>query len=203
LEILGKSLFKLTILGHRSKILAKYVFEQFSKKYLDAMKRYKEEGVFLLPTEEVVEPVQMNFNQIYLQECLLMTLWAVLNQLGARTDKEIDLIAMLEIFPVKIESADPLALELSLNINAALKDSGLFPKISCPLLNAENFPAGRLKEFYGRNFSESPISLLMKEEAQATNLFTTNYNPKQNMFLAERWSGQKTYDPAVYIKFCL
>lgn len=48
------------------------------------MKKYKEEGVFLLPTEEKVTPLNMNFKQIYLQECLLMSLWSITKQMGDR-----------------------------------------------------------------------------------------------------------------------
>lgn len=42
LETLAKSLFQLTVLGHSSKVLGKYVFNQFDRKYQDEMKRYKE-----------------------------------------------------------------------------------------------------------------------------------------------------------------
>ena len=72
----------------------------------------------------------MNFNQIYLQECLLMLLWSVVKQLGKRLETDIDLMKMFELFPVKVESGDPLALELALNINVAVKNIGLFPTIS-------------------------------------------------------------------------
>ena len=34
---------------------------------------------------------------------------------------------MFEIYPVKIESADPLALELSININQYVKKLSYFP----------------------------------------------------------------------------
>ena len=52
----------------------------------------------------------MNFNQIYLQECLLMLLWSVVKQMGKRLETDIDLMKMFELFPVKVESGDPLAL---------------------------------------------------------------------------------------------
>ncbi len=42
LETLGKSLFKLTLLNHRSKVLAKYIFKEFESRYHSEMKMYKE-----------------------------------------------------------------------------------------------------------------------------------------------------------------
>lgn len=41
LETLSKGFFKISLLGHRSKILAKYVFEEFVKRYHDQARRYK------------------------------------------------------------------------------------------------------------------------------------------------------------------
>ena len=59
------------------------------------MKKYQEEDVFLLPSEHaVLDRPSMNFNQIYLQECLLMLLWSVVRQMGSRLDQEIDLMKM-------------------------------------------------------------------------------------------------------------
>jgi hypothetical protein len=43
LETLSKGFFKISLLGHRSKILSKYVFEEFVKRYHDQAKKYKEE----------------------------------------------------------------------------------------------------------------------------------------------------------------
>lgn len=109
------------------------------------MKQYKEEGVFLLPTEQKVTPLAMNFKQIYLQECLLMALWSVTRQLGSRLEKDIDLVKLLDLIPLKIESGDPLAMELAININAYLKPFSMFPKIAFPSFNPGTFPMGRFK----------------------------------------------------------
>jgi len=68
--------------------------------------------------------------QIYLQECLLMTLWAVNKQLGSELEHTIDLEEMLLIIPIKMQSLDPLAIELAVNLNSALKDFSFLPKIS-------------------------------------------------------------------------
>lgn len=98
------------------------------------MKKYKEEGAFLLPTEEEVVPQTLNFKQIYLQECLLMVMWSVIRQSKDVLEKEIGTMKIMEIIPVKLQSRDPLPIELSRNINAALKSYSLFPKItSLPL----------------------------------------------------------------------
>ena len=72
-----------------------------------------------------------------------MLLWSVVRQMGKRLDQEVDLMKMFELFPVKVESGDPLALELSLNINAAVKHFGLFPTIALDK-HKDNFPLGRL-----------------------------------------------------------
>ena len=40
--------------------------------------------------------------QIYLQECLLMTLWAVNKQLGSELKNTIDLEEVLHIVPIKM-----------------------------------------------------------------------------------------------------
>jgi hypothetical protein len=52
---------------------------------------------------------------------------------------------VMELIPVKIESGDPFAMELALNINASLKGFSLFPKITNPNFKAEDFPLGRFK----------------------------------------------------------
>ena len=69
LQQLAKGFFKITLLGHRSKILAKYVFEQFSKQYHSLSKQYKEEDTFLLPTESQQQSSGFapNFKLIHLQ----------------------------------------------------------------------------------------------------------------------------------------
>ena len=77
-----------------------------------------------------------------------MTLWSVNKQLGDHLPEVIKLDHVLELIPVKIESADPLALELTLNINTSLKKYSLFPKITNNNTDSANFPLGRLKEFY-------------------------------------------------------
>jgi hypothetical protein len=43
--------------------------------------------MFLLPSEEEVQPMSMNFKQIHLQECLLMTLWSLIRQTQGNIDK--------------------------------------------------------------------------------------------------------------------
>lgn len=145
LETLGKSLFKLTLLNHRSKVLAKYIFKEFESRYHSEMKIYKEEDVFLLPTEDKVQAVMgMNFKQIHLQECLLMMLWSINRQLEENLPNEVNMNSLLELIPLKIESGDPLAMELALNINSALKNFDFFPKITYPVFNSASFPMGRL-----------------------------------------------------------
>jgi len=59
------------------------------------MKKYKDEGVMLLPTEDKVSSLPMDFKQIYLQECLLMTLWSINKQLGDQLPTFIKLDQML------------------------------------------------------------------------------------------------------------
>jgi len=56
-----------------------------------------------------------------------------------------------------MESADPLALELTLNINSSLKPYAFFPKIVCQNTDTSHFPLGRLKEFYLHGFSKNEI----------------------------------------------
>jgi hypothetical protein len=57
---------------------------------------------------------------MHLQECLLLVLWATIKQLGENLKKEINLEQLLTLIPVKIESTEPLAIELSLNISFML-----------------------------------------------------------------------------------
>ena len=118
IQTLGKCFFKLTLLGHRSKIATKYVLQQYHVRYHSTFKKYREEEVFLLPSEGESEEVgNLNFKQIYLQECLLMTLWSIARQFGKELDKNIEMMKMFQLIPVKVESGDPLAIQLALNIN--------------------------------------------------------------------------------------
>lgn len=112
---MAKALFQLTVLGHSSKMMSKYVFQEFYQKYQDQMKKYKEEGAFLLPTEEEQPKIdfKMNFKQTYLQECLVLVLWATVKQTKQTLDKDIGIMKMMEMIPVKLESKDPLPIELS------------------------------------------------------------------------------------------
>lgn len=104
----------------------------------------------------------------------------------------INLTDLLGMIPVKVESADPLAIELATNINSAFKIFGYFPKIVCRS-NDNSFPIGRLNEYYRKEYAKDTVELLMWEEAQTTKLFTGNYNPKTKKFLAEQWSHVNAY----------
>lgn len=65
---MGKAFFKITLLGHRSKILTKFIFQEYHERYHNDQKKYKDEGNFLLPTDSKVESIpQMNMKQIHLQ----------------------------------------------------------------------------------------------------------------------------------------
>lgn len=118
LETLGKGFFKISLLGHRSKILAKYVFDEYVKKYHDQVKRYKEEENLLLPTEGNISPSAIsNIKIMHLQECLLITIWGVLHHLGPNLKSSINLEDLLTLIPVQLESTDPLALKIATKIN--------------------------------------------------------------------------------------
>ena len=54
-------------------------------------------------------------------------------------------------------------MELSLNVNHVLKEYGLFPVIKFEKNNMENFPTGRLNEFYFKNYHKNGIETLMEE----------------------------------------
>jgi len=73
-----------------------------------------------------------------------------------------------------------------------------FPKIKCPIFGAEDFPMGRLNEFYGKDFFKDKLDSLMEEEARESNLFVANFNAKSGLFLKERWSRVKVYDKKKY-----
>ena len=81
-----------------------------------------------------------------------MTLWSTIKQMGSHLQKQIDIMKMFELFPVKVQSGDPLAYELSININADVHELDTFPTITCSGVGSEDFPMGRLKEFYGKKF---------------------------------------------------
>ena len=73
-----------------------------------------------------------------------MTLWSITKQIDSQLDKNIDMMKMFELIPVKVQSGDPFALELSLNINENVKKYEFFPTIKCPV-SCQEFPVGRLK----------------------------------------------------------
>lgn len=78
LELLGKAYFKLSLLGHKSKTLSKFVFEQYQARYHSEMKRLAEEETFLLPTDQPQIFSTVNLRQIHLQECLVMAIWSLI-----------------------------------------------------------------------------------------------------------------------------
>lgn len=148
LETLAKGFLKITLLGHRSKILSKYVFEQYVKTYHDQVKKYKEEENLLLPTEGDAKPAPLiNYKVIHLQECLVLAIWGVTNQLRASLKSSVSLDELLTLIPVHLESSDPLVNKLAESINGQLKPYSLFPKIQAKPIAETNLPS-KLKEFY-------------------------------------------------------
>ncbi len=85
-----------------------------------------------------------------------MTIWALTVQLGDRLKSEIKLDDLLTLIPVRLDSMDPLAIELSAIINHSLDQYSFFPKIQW-LFSPTAFPMGRLKEFYRGDFSKSEV----------------------------------------------
>lgn len=49
LEELSQLLFKTTVMGHRSRVFSKYVFQRYLKEYRKLMKEYKESKIQLIP----------------------------------------------------------------------------------------------------------------------------------------------------------
>lgn len=49
LEELSQLLYRITVMGHKSKVFSKYVFQRYVKEYRKLMKEYKETKIQLIP----------------------------------------------------------------------------------------------------------------------------------------------------------
>ena len=60
-------MFKMTLLGYRSRMMSKMVLQEFIQKYHELSKYYRNNQVLLLPTEIKETTMGLNFKEIHLQ----------------------------------------------------------------------------------------------------------------------------------------